>query len=184
MPGRLKRWRGFAAHILDMNQMTPEQDALLESRRKPSGRFGERGFPVADLSLGAAAMTFEELQDFHTRNARLAKVATENRLLSTVALAARGILIDHPDAANAVLVFDPVDEYLVKVHVYGNSGEDLGAYDVESMYRSGDSAALPWLDQLEDDTKDAVWKRFTPTDRYTIDLAAAAAWVPEEDPAP
>ena len=163
--------------------MTPENKARLEHHREGNGRFGKRDFPAADLSLGAPAMTFDEMHDFHTRNARLAKVARENMLLSTVSLGARGILIDYADAANAVLVFDPVDEYLVKVHVYGTSGEALGTYDVESMYPSGGSVALPWLEALEDDTRDAVWKRFTPTDRYTIDLAAAAAWVPEEDPA-
>lgn len=165
------------------NHMNAEIKARIESDRETNGQFGERKHKAPDLTLTAPATTFEEMKDFHSRSAKLARLATKNERLSTVALAARGVLIDFPGASRAVLSYEPLDNYLVRVDVYSGSGTTLGCYDVESMDRSGLSTALTWLDMLEEDSKYAAWKQFTvPNDQRTIDLAAAAAWAPEEDP--
>lgn len=173
-----------AAHMEGMStHMNSENKARLEINRERNGQFGEREHMEPELTLPAAAMTFDEMKDFHSRNARMARTAERNERMSTVALAARGILIDHPGAAVAKLTFEPVDDYLVRVDVQGETGTALGWYDVESLTRSGHSAGIGWLDLLEEDNKHAAWKDFTvPGERCTIDLAAAAAWAPEEDP--
>ena len=168
--------------------MTPENKALLESRRKPTGRFGERGFSAADMSLGTApgvALTFEDLEHLHEHSVRIARVARHNLENSIVALAARGILEDFPSAATVSLTTDWVEGWITEAEVHSADGTVLGTYDVDSMDRTGATRAARWIDQLQPDTKEAAWKNYTVAGHNdTIDLAAAAAWVPLEDPAP
>lgn len=110
---------------------------------------------------------------------------------AAVAVIARGVLKDHPDASHIGLRIDSGDgnEFVSGAVVYNAGHELIGSYDAFAEHLAGDDedyqgkGFVEHLGSLPANPDDAWWTAYNlpvcqPDDFYTIDLKKAAAWTP------